>query len=67
MICRVYCSTCFLGGICTIQILHNLSQRQVKELDNLSVDDQDHDLSLRGVSIAFNMLEGNMNSYLFPS
>ena len=37
-ICMIYSRACFLGWMCTMQILHNLSQRQV-ELDHL-----DHDL-----------------------
>lgn len=31
-ICVIYDSTCFLGWICKIQILHGISSRQVKSL-----------------------------------
>ena len=47
-------SACFLGPICTTQILHNISYRQFKsqdDLDYLSADDLSvHDLSVHDLS-----------------
>ena len=48
MICMIYGTTCFLGWICTTQILRNLSQRQDERLEDL--DDDLSDLSVRAVN-----------------
>ena len=46
-VCMVYSSrTCFLGRICVLQILHNLSQRQVRNCRRSTVYSSiDHELS----------------------
>ena len=49
-ICMAYSSTSFLGWACTIQILHYLSQRQVRnEIIYFEVDQNLSDLSIPGV------------------